>query len=419
MAELRDAPGDTTYRPLATFAVAGFAVGCIFGGVLVASALVAIWQGAPVFFPQWSLLIAAAGVVLSWLGHNEIRNAEGTKAGQKLATYGLWISLVSGAGYFAYSYVTGVALSQQAFAFFLNADDDSGFFATLKKGAQDKTELRRAFLLTMPATQRGDIRPEEEATIERLFNKPPKEGARGSLSVFYDHPLVTMVTKAGNPVIEPVSVQEWTYEKRSYLVLCKFRLKTDELSATVVVAARSSEGEAEGQARQWFVDLTSFRPLDTTRTPLGKGLDQLRRHGVAHFQALEGMLRKGKDSPDLSALDATDWEKVEAVSRESIKKRTLAVLSGTMNEPTWTFNVASPSSTEWTRDEQGRVVLRVPFSLLFMSPKEGAMTGLQATARLRTKNAVEPVDLADAPPTSMPEWEATRIEFEPRIMRKQ
>ena len=171
MAELRDAVSDVVYRPLSGLALGGFAISCLFGGVVALNAVMAVVVGAPFFFSNWTLLLAVAGFVVSWWGLSDVRNSEGTKAGQKLATYGMWISLVSGTGYFAYEYFTGLALAQDVQAFFLNEDD--GFFTLLRKAARaknDHTELNRAFLKTLPAPDRGGVNPADEPKMLKTFD---------------------------------------------------------------------------------------------------------------------------------------------------------------------------------------------------------------------------------------------------------
>src|SRR5262245_54483226 len=191
MNELRDASSDVVYRPLSAMALAGFGMSCVFGGVVAVSTLMAVAQGAAFFFSNWILLLALAAFLVSWWGLNDVRNSEGTKAGQRLATTGMWISLVTGCGYFAYSYFTGLALSQQAFAFLLVAEDETtGFLPRLQKAAADPVELRRAFLMTLPAPSRGDLRAEDEEKMKTRFERPKPDGSGGELAVFRAHQLV-------------------------------------------------------------------------------------------------------------------------------------------------------------------------------------------------------------------------------------
>src|SRR5262245_13536477 len=117
-----------TYKPLSGLALAGFAAGALFALLVLASTAVGLVKGVPFFFPLWTLLLAAAGVVLSLLGQGQIKNSEGTRAGLGLARAGLWLSVFAGLGYFAYYSVTGLALTSQADAFLREEGDPSGGF---------------------------------------------------------------------------------------------------------------------------------------------------------------------------------------------------------------------------------------------------------------------------------------------------
>lgn len=414
MADFPDAAGDGTYRPLALLALAGFGVSCLFGIVVVASTLIAIAQGAAFFFPGWVLLIAVLGSVLSWCGLNEIRNSEGTKAGRKLAVCGLWISLVTGSGYFAYSYFTGVALAQQALAFFTQVDEGSGFFVHLQAAAKDKIALNRAFLLTRPAQER-DVRADDDAKLIRKFDKPGFENSPGELSRFRTHILVQTMLQAGDKaVIEPIGVQEWSFEKHSYQVAYLFRLKTPEVVTDIILTARSTEAETEGQNRQWFVDMTKIRQPSFEMTDLGKGLKVLREHAIVPVQQLENSLRsKAAQLPDFDQLDVTDWTTFTPEHRQELKPRLRAIFAGADDSSLWHLNVMrEKSSAGGERDAQGRLTLEVPLTVLLSASKGDVFAGVEALAVLRTRTTVEPEKIgAGDPGLKMPEWEFKHLKF--------
>src|SRR5258708_39171656 len=90
------------YNPISGWAIAGCAAGGVFAILVAICTIVALTQGAPLFFPLWILVLAVVGVVLSLIGQKHVQNSDGTRAGAKLATIGLWLSLTSGLGSFAY-----------------------------------------------------------------------------------------------------------------------------------------------------------------------------------------------------------------------------------------------------------------------------------------------------------------------------
>src|SRR4051812_44560892 len=113
-----------TYRPLSGLALGGFVVNAVFTVLVSLSAIVALVNRAPLFFPVWIVGIAALGILLCYAGQNQIRASEGTRTGLGLARYGLVLGLFSGLGYLAYSLAIGLAVGQQAETF-LTGEPDS------------------------------------------------------------------------------------------------------------------------------------------------------------------------------------------------------------------------------------------------------------------------------------------------------
>lgn len=412
MNELRDASSDVVYRPLSTMALVGFGISCLFGGVVVLSTLIAVAQGAAFFFSNWILLLALAAFLISWSGLNEVRNSEGTKAGQKLATWGMWISLVTGCGYFSYSYSTGLALSRQAFRFLMIAEDDTtGFIPRLQKGAKDPVELRRAFLMTLPAPDRAGVRAEDDDTMKRRFDQPKPDGSSGPLSVFRGHQLVQGFMQGGaQATVEQLGVKEWKYEQRSYTVSCLVRLTTPEVIADVLLTARSSEPEAEGQKRQWFIDLAKVGYLSLDPTPFGQGMKTLREHANNHLQQLESKLGKAKPG-DFERLDATDWKALDAASAE-LKPRLADIFNGQGKKHNWHINVGRDIMlTPWERDAAGRLSLSMSMSIMLMNDRFELASGVPCTATLRSTTAVDPERIGAAEVPMLPEWEITQLKF--------
>src|SRR5262245_55205260 len=90
-------PEPLVYRPLSGWAVGGFVLACLFVGAVFLSAVIALLTGGAfvlVVLGKGWLAFAFAAVILSFLGQSEIRKSEGTRAGAKLAAWGLWMSVV-------------------------------------------------------------------------------------------------------------------------------------------------------------------------------------------------------------------------------------------------------------------------------------------------------------------------------------
>jgi hypothetical protein len=415
---------DVTYRPLSALAVVGFAVSCLFGGIVLVNAAIAIKQGAPFFFDDWILLIAVAGFVLSYSGASDIRNAEGTKAGARLASWGMGLSLVCGLGYFAYSYSTRLALTQQANAFVMELDDESGFFPRLQKGSKDKVELHRAFLLTLPAFDRAGVRPEDEASLTRLHDTHGMDGTPGKLSQFLQNDLVTRLVQAGDDaVIQPQGVKTWTYENRSYQLTRAYRIQTKEATTEVVLPVKSSEGE-EGQARSWFVDIRNAYPLSNELTEFGVGVRKLRGHAAGILHRLSQKLQrpdKGAQGQELefAKVDKTDWSKVhvEQSLRDDLKMRVIKTFETGAGPDRWQLKLPQEvGGLFWQGDAEGRITIDVPAQASFgsLGGIGGAQSQLGADVvfTLRTTAAVDPEAVAAIEHAqAMPDFEIIAINF--------
>src|SRR5262249_28655207 len=76
--------------------------------------LVGLWTRKPSLMSAWTLIFPIAAVVLCAVARFQIRRSEGTLAGGSLALWGLTVSILAGAGFWAYQSAVFFAISQQA-----------------------------------------------------------------------------------------------------------------------------------------------------------------------------------------------------------------------------------------------------------------------------------------------------------------
>jgi hypothetical protein len=260
------------YKPLALLAVAGFVFSLIFGVLLVFSMVVALLKGEPFFLPGWMLVFPIGGAVLSAAAMWQISNSEGTRAGTKLAKWGLLLS-VFGLVYVTYQTFTGLAIVSQANRFMLEKDPDSGFLPRVKGSDVD---LKTAFLYWLKANERANARADSEKDMQR-FDQPGPQSPKGRLTVFMDSPLVRIIRQASPDTVkfEALEVKSWSYDNRAYKVERKYRITTEEGVYEVPFIITSQEAEAQGEKRKWQVEWQVNAPLQPiTRTELG-----LKRNG--------------------------------------------------------------------------------------------------------------------------------------------
>jgi hypothetical protein len=129
---------------------------------------------------------------------------------------------------------------------------------------------------------------------------------------FYEHPLVRALFKqlGSDPETEvaPLAVQDWKFEKRSHQVIRLYRIKTKELEGIARLSVASTEPDAAGMERKWFVKMTESGFQSKKLTPLGEGLVHLRSSARAHLLRWMGRLNEGEPYPQIAAVDKGDWK---------------------------------------------------------------------------------------------------------------
>ena len=261
------------YRPISGFAIAGLALSGLYTGLVLVSAVVGF------FWPGYMILLPILGVGLSAVAMWHIYRAEGTRAGFKVAQWGVWLGIISGGGYAIYDAVTTLAIKIQANHFLMDAGDDSGFFPKLQKD-----ELNAAFLLTYPSSRRTGANPGDYEAMRIQFDTPQSPSPTGLLTQFLNSPFVRVFHQASlahtPAVVEPAGIKSVRYTDKGPRVDRYYRITTPEVITEVVVAVQSTENDSSGQGRKWFVvwPESSFanpnRPIE--RTPAGNHMVDLR-----------------------------------------------------------------------------------------------------------------------------------------------
>lgn len=299
-------PGQpAAYRPLSGLALAGLGLALVFGGLLGVAAVVALVKGAPFFLPEWMLGIAATAAVISLLAQRQVRNSEGTLTGLSLARWGFWLSTLTGLGYVAFSFFTGLAVMQQADNFLRVQGPESGFFPRLQQAGQKPEQFNEAFLLTLTPSERTT----DPNQLAMLHDRPEKDETVGKLTKFRTSYLIRTIARNGAAArIEPRTVEEWGYANHSYTVKRKYQITTPEATFEAVFATHSSEGSA-GSLRQWLV----YFPPSMTKinyTPLGESLVTAWASALYFVQTNLGVegVSFGKFT------DATNWKNAVADS---------------------------------------------------------------------------------------------------------
>jgi len=392
------------YRPISGFAITGFCISALYALLILYAGFRALSRGEPLLLDGFWLLLPVSGAVLCMIGQVQIRNSEGTRAGMKLTSWGLGLSICFGLGYFVYALGTGLAIRQQSNRFVMEAGDDAGFLPHLQRSGSSKTDLNAAFLLTVPPGGRGTARPDNDADMRAAFDRPDPDGNPGQLTNFAGSSL-PMLFRSGSDKeiqVEPLGVMEWAYGKDGFLVRRLYRIKTEDFVADVLLSTKSSEGR-EGENRKWYVLLNESKIQSKEITPLGKAIEKIRVRAADFLKEWEFTMNEGKPWNGFAAVDATSWETLAPghALRATLKDGINEMFGGT--GPKRVSIRPNLDASTWHRDN-GKLKIVIPITVLLTDPATGRLINVLGDIHVSTKENVGAIQ-----GNLDPQWEITRI----------
>lgn len=397
-------PAQQAYRPISGLAVTGLVLACLFALLVGITSGVGLIQGAPFFLPEWLLGLPVAAIVLCFVAQQRIRNSEATLAGMKPARWGLWIALLTALGYFAFSFFTGLAITQQADSFLRVQGPDSGFFPRLQEGNDRPEQIDQAFMLTLKVSER----PTSVKDLPKVFDRPSKEGPVGPLSRFRNHFLIRTIARNGPDAhIAALGGQQWSYENHGYKVQRHYRVTTAE--AVFDLRPVTQSVEIPGSQRKWL----AVYPFETrvALTPVGIGLKSA---WTSANSAVESLLQgAGQGKPVGKFRDDTDWQKLApGPVVQELRERLLGFFTKTSAESNMRGGLAREEHIGPWEIINGRLRFRIGISVNFMGSDgrpyladgellvEGGKRHLQSTD-----------ELAELPANPETEWRILAVKF--------
>lgn len=328
MAELNDLPGftaaspseqrpaDSVYRPVALVAILGLAVSCLYAAFLVLTILVAMFRGSSPAVEIVILVVPLTGLALSAAGWLQVRRSEGTLTGERLAVWGMGVSLLSGLVHVAIAAASYLAIHQQADA-----------VAQQWLGLLRQQEYARAFRLMLPPDQRPADGANLRKEVELRFNTS-EGGGKGPFGQFLRQDVCQFLGQGGdNTRIEPKGIVDGPRQEGGGIrVTLAYRVSTPEASADVGVTLQAIEGRNRGEVRQWVVrkDGSGIREGRLEPTALGKRVMQLREQSGPVAAKWFQNMTEGQN-PDLTPeqraqhREAAYLLKVEPARREQVR----------------------------------------------------------------------------------------------------
>jgi hypothetical protein len=246
------------YRPLSGLALLSLGL-----GVLAPLSLLSLH---PVLF----MLLPVPGLIVAMMARRRIAYAEGTMAGQSLATAGLAMNLVSGLAWISMYAVTGWFIKRESQAFVERW--------ITKIHNQNEGEV---FLDTRPPKLRKINFPVSD--INKLRVRFPAPGGSSEFDRFRTETLTSVLMRYGNQLQwHPVGVVDWNYDKESFMVRHRYRVMTDDrrFHADVdLVATSETVGTSHGPRRDWKVAVQGAADV-ATKTDYMRRLTEAERDAV-------------------------------------------------------------------------------------------------------------------------------------------
>jgi hypothetical protein len=184
------------------------------------------------------LVLAAAGVILAAIARSQVRNAEGTRTGLRLASYAWWVSMLGGAGFAAYLFANQWVLERKSGQ---TADD---FFKELQAG-----RTQQAFHDYMiPPEDRGRADPEDPAKPDPVARARFEQAYAGNgyLNLKH-HDLVRLFARNPNAVqVERIGLRDFGQELGKLRAAHTYRLRCPEGTFEVQVGLIASEARRGG-----------------------------------------------------------------------------------------------------------------------------------------------------------------------------
>ncbi|MBY0526160.1 MAG: hypothetical protein K2R98_22390 [Gemmataceae bacterium] len=351
------------YRPLSGLAAVGFGLAVLFFAGLSVAAIVALYKGDPLLLSIGWFVLPALATVLSALGWMQVTRSEGTRAGIKLARYGLWLAVLPALCYGGWRVGHELALRKQA------NDFTDAWFAQLRKSGNSDVDAYAAFWNALEPIYRDKRFDLNDPELQDKLRSNPKEfepiqqamkarhfwgdrGQKGNLPLFFDHDLVQLVRQAGEQAqIESQGVRRLDYHGGSapgYLVEQSYRITTPEAVFDVAVPVRGVDSK-EGKRRQWHIVMSEARVLDASPTPRGMLMAKL--HLDSRRFAADWAKKLNQGQREEAYLETIPPNGRESVSKRYREHLLLPALAPTDGQPVSALaNYAILADPELTRD---------------------------------------------------------------------
>jgi hypothetical protein len=265
----------------------------VYSAYIAGFALFTYFSGDFLVFPVWTILIPFGIAMFCLVARRTISTSEGALGGDRLASWGLGLSVVFGLSYWSYFAATSLALRRQAANFV-----ESKYLPALAKG-----ELDEAFVYTYKG-QRPSINTQLHSFVEQFLNTPLNTKSMPPYTAFLQTEYVRLLRVSGNKYEATLTsttspVQEKGGEMSVTLMYhVETPIKTFDLQLT---ALSSDVRSKEFNGRLWRVekDKSWVIPQSGNWTTEGKRLFDKVEQGAR--QCLSSWVTKIANSTDVES----------------------------------------------------------------------------------------------------------------------
>jgi hypothetical protein len=212
------------------------------------------------------LVFAVVGLVASVLARRQIRQSDGTMAGEIPATIGIVLSVACGLGWATHRFTMQTILAHEASAAI------ESWLTNLREGDE-----AAAFLAAELPRERRSVPSTDVRTLRAHF--PPDPGSTvGRFDVFRSADLPSVLFRYGSQFVAHTSgLKGWRYERGSYFVKYDYTFTTPEVTRLAEITAISEDvSTPQGQRREWRI-LHINRNEATQLTQYGQELKDAQR----------------------------------------------------------------------------------------------------------------------------------------------
>ena len=94
----QDRPQTIVYRSVSILALISLMIAAGYAAIATLVGIVCFLTSEPFLMPDWTLLFPVSAAVMALVAGVKIKRSEGTQSGARLAAWGLWLSILFGAG---------------------------------------------------------------------------------------------------------------------------------------------------------------------------------------------------------------------------------------------------------------------------------------------------------------------------------